>query len=244
MKVSIITVVYNNISTISQAVSSVSGQSYPVEHLVIDGASNDGTKELLESTPEINLVSEPDQGLYDAMNKGLSLASGDIIGILNSDDFYTSDHVLEEVASLFRQTNCDVLYADVNYVERDHPDKLVRKWTSGQFGPDYFEKGYVPAHPTVFIKKELAQEFRYDLKFILAADYDWLLRLFGKPGLKIHYLQKPIINMRLGGATSKNWKNILKGNLEIAQSWWKNKRKIPLWTMLVRRPMIKLKQYQ
>ncbi len=244
--ISIITVVYNNFRTIEHAINSVIKQSYEnIEYIIIDGGSIDGTLEIIKNYQSniTRVISEPDQGLYDAMNKGLSLATGDVVGILNSDDFYTSEDVIRKVVDGFASSNCDILYGDVNYVERDQPDQIVRKWISGEYVENYFEKGFAPAHPTVFIKREFADEFKYNLKYKLAADYDWLLRLFKKPDIKVRYLPLEMINMRLGGATSKNWKNILRGNFEIAQSWWENEGKIPLLTLFYYRPKIKLKQF-
>lgn len=245
MKVSIITVVYNNISTLKDAINSVTSQDYSnIEYIIVDGASTDGTKELIENATGIaKWISEPDKGLYDAMNKGLNMASGDIVGILNSDDVYTSDHVISDVVKQVQQTNCDVIYADVNYVERQDITKIVRSWCSGEFYSTYFLDGYVPAHPTVFLSQELSKKFQFDLTYKLASDYDFLLRLFHSHDLHIHYFPEKIINMRLGGVTSKNWKNILKGNLEIARSWIINRKRLPLITLLLKRPRIKLKQY-
>lgn len=245
LKVSIITVVYNNKSTLMDAINSVTNQDYEnIEYIVIDGASKDGTLDLIKEAKGITKwISEPDKGLYDAMNKGLQMASGDIVGILNSDDVYTSNTVISDVVKEVVRTGCDVIYADINYVERDNVTHVVRSWESGDFYPKYFQDGYVPAHPTVFLSQDLSKKFQFDLTYKLAADYDFLLRLFHTPNLKLNYLAQKIINMRLGGVTSKNWKNIVKGNLEIARSWMKNQKKLPLLTLLVKRPRIKLKQY-
>jgi glycosyltransferase involved in cell wall biosynthesis len=246
LKVSIITVVYNNKETLVQAIDSVLNQNYSdIEYIIVDGASKDGTVEMINQYEEkiTQFISEPDKGLYDAMNKGLSLASGDIVGILNSDDFYTSNEVISKVVDSFIDNSCDVVYGNVNYVNKDKPNHVVRKWISGPYKNNYFEKGFVPAHPTVFVRKKLIHSYKYNLKYKLAADYDWLLRLFRDPYISIHYEPMEMINMRLGGATSKNWSNILKGNLEIARSWWENERKIPVLTLFYYRPKVKLKQF-
>ncbi|MFT4803175.1 MAG: glycosyltransferase involved in cell wall biosynthesis [Salibacteraceae bacterium] len=246
MKVSIITVVYNNEKTLAQAIDSVLMQNYPnIEYIVIDGASKDGTIALINAYGDKidQFISETDDGLYDAMNKGLKIAQGDIVGILNSDDFYTDKTVISRVVDGFQRTLCDVLYADVNYVKNIASDEIVRKWVSHEYKKNYFEKGFVPAHPSVFIKANLVSKYQYNLNYKLAADYDWLLRIFKNRALNIHYEPFAIINMRLGGATSKNWKNILRGNLEIAQSWWKNEKKIPILTLFYFRPKVKLKQF-
>ncbi|MEQ8240958.1 MAG: glycosyltransferase family 2 protein [Cyclobacteriaceae bacterium] len=245
MKVSIITVVYNNIETIQDALNSVYNQDYSeIEYIVIDGGSTDGTKDLIKQDKGITQwISEPDNGLYDAMNKGMSLATGDIIGLLNSDDVYTSNHVISDIVSEVKRLNCDVIYADLNYVLREDVTKIVRSWQSGKFYSEYFLDGYVPAHPTVFITKKLSKSFQFNLSYKLAADYDFLLRLFHYPNVRIHYFPEKIINMRLGGVTSKNWKNIIKGNIEIAKSWMRNENKLPLLTLLYKRPRIKLKQF-
>ncbi|MEQ8239649.1 MAG: glycosyltransferase family 2 protein [Cyclobacteriaceae bacterium] len=246
MKISIITVTLNSEKTLRDTIESIQSQTYKdIEYIIIDGKSTDNTLSIVKEYDMVvsQVISETDSGLYDAMNKGLKMATGEVIGILNSDDFYSHNKVLEKIAQKIKETSCDVLYADINYVDPNNPTKIVRQWISQEFGPNYFEKGYVPAHPTVFIKKKLVKKYTYNLNFKLAADYDWLLRLFSDSKVTIYYFHGAIINMRLGGVTSKGWFNILKGNLEITRSWWINKRKIPLKTLLINRPRIKLKQF-
>lgn len=247
MKVSIITVTYNSKQFLPDAIRSVRMQSYgDIEHIFVDGASSDGTVDVIKSHlgRQDKFISEKDTGLYDAMNKGVQMATGDIIGILNSDDYYSHTDAIKSIVESFISTNCDILYGDVNYVEQKHPNDVVRRWNSGAYCRNYFELGFVPAHPTVFVRRELGSKFKYNLSYRLAADYDWLLRLFKFSGGYIFYYQKAFIHMRLGGATNKNIVNVLKGNIEIAKSWWINERKVPLLTLLYRRPKIKLSQYR
>ena len=163
MKVSIITATYNSERTIKDAVASVTGQTYKgVEHIIIDGASTDRTINLLELYGHRGpKISEADGGIYDAMNKGVSMAGGDIIGILNSDDFYSDTHVIEKVVKAFEETGCDAVYGDLVYIDGKQSNKVVRTWVAGSYNKKQFYKGWMPPHPTVFIKKEVYEKVEH-----------------------------------------------------------------------------------
>ncbi len=236
MKISIITVVYNNIYTINDAILSVYNQSYEnIEYIIIDGQSSDGTKEILkkQSDKYSILISEPDLGIYDAMNKGIRLASGDIIGILNSDDLYQNQSIISEIMQQFIQIpDLDILYGDLVYVKYDDTNKVIRNWESTSYYPKFFEYGNIPPHPSLFLKRRVYKEVGlFNLEFKLAADYEFMLRAFKIYNYKTKYINKVIVKMRLGGATNKSFSNILKQNLEILKAWKNNNLKPPLFLM-------------
>ena len=219
MKVSIVTVCLNAAATVRDAIDSVASQDYPdIEHIVIDGGSTDGTLELLQS---INgrisgLVSEKDEGLYDAMNKGVRLCTGEVIGFLNADDFYASAHVISSVIERFNDQSLGACYGDLEYVDKDDTQRTVRCWKSGRFVKGSFAKGWVPPHPSFFVRLELLRQaggFNTLLK--LAADNDLMMRLLECSGVKTCYLPEVLVKMRTGGATNKSFGSIWRQNLEI-----------------------------
>jgi glycosyltransferase involved in cell wall biosynthesis len=239
MKISIITATYNSSITILDCINSVNNQSYKdIEHIIIDGLSTDNTINLIKSVSSRVkvVVSEKDNGIYDAMNKGISLATGEIIAILNSDDVYASSCVIEEVVSFFKaNSNLGILYGDLQYVKKDNIQKVVRVWNSLPYFNNFFENGNVPPHPSTFLLKKIYDEFgAFNLKYRLAADYEFMLRVFKKSKLKILYVPSLIVKMRLGGATNKNIKNIYLGNFEILNAWRDNNLKIPILLMFKR----------
>lgn len=226
MKLSIITVVFNNKETIKDAILSVFEQTYKnVEHIIIDGGSTDGTREILEK--ERNkysiLISESDKGIYDAMNKGVLLATGDVIGILNSDDLYSNNMVLQDVVSHFASdSELSIVYGDLVYVKSEDINSIVRKWKSKPYYNYFFENGNVPPHPTMFLRNSIYIDVGlFDLEFKLAADYELMLRIFKNHDFKSKYIQKVIVKMRLGGATNKSFSNIKNQNIEILKAWRK-----------------------
>jgi glycosyltransferase involved in cell wall biosynthesis len=234
MKVSIITVVYNNANTIRSAINSVLNQSYnEIEYIIIDGASTDKTLDIInEYRDKISvIVSEKDKGIYDAMNKGILQATGDIIGILNSDDLYENNKIIELIADEFiKDKKLEILYGDLVYVAINDIAKIVRKWTSCDYDLTFFERGEVPPHPSLFLKKNVYNiAGLFNLEYKLASDYEFMLRVFKKNTFKIKYINKILVKMRLGGATNKNYKNIYLGNVEIHKAWNKNGLKIPLF---------------
>ncbi len=232
MKITIITVVFNNRKTIKTAIESVLNQTYNnIEYIIIDGGSSDGTLDILYNFKDkvALIISESDHGIYDAMNKGINLATGDLIGILNSDDLYDNSHIIENVVNEFNMDNkLDILYGDLVYVKKTDTSKIIRKWNSQEYYNNFFENGNVPPHPSLFLKRKVYLESGlFKLDFLLAADYEFMLRIFKKKSYKSKYINKTFVRMRLGGATNKNFMNIYKGNVEILKSWISNDLKIP-----------------
>lgn len=246
MKFSIITVSYNSSDTIADTVHSVSSQTHPdTEYLIIDGASRDGTLKILDSLKDkIDiLISEADQGIYHAMNKGIKKAGGDIVGILNSDDIYADELVLMDVAKIFENQETEAVYADLVYVERSDTDKIKRKWISGKYTHGDFRKGWMPPHPTFFVKKSVYDKYgAFNLDFSSAADYELMLRFIHKHQIKIDYLPRVIIKMRVGGQSNVTLKNRLNANKEDQKAWQVNGLKPGKFTF-IRKPLSKLGQF-
>jgi glycosyltransferase involved in cell wall biosynthesis len=233
MKISLITVSFNSISTIQGTINSVKSQSVfeAIEYIVIDGNSTDGTKELLAKESCIKkYISEKDNGIYDAMNKGLQLATGEVVGFINSDDLLLDNEVIEDIANVFDRTQADVVYSNLYYVDRQDTSKIVRKWESKPYYHRFFEFGNVPPHPTFFIRTRLLDKIGlFNLKFRLAADYEFMFRALKIHNLKSYHLPRFTIKMRLGGATNVSLDNIKKQNLEILDAWSMNDKKVPFY---------------
>lgn len=246
MKVSIITVSYNSAQTIEDTILSVAAQTYPhIEYIVVDGASTDGTLDICarHKNSISTLHSEKDKGIYDAMNKGLSMATGDVIGILNSDDLYADAHVIANVVEKLQQTGASALYADLVYVDRFDTGKITRYWRSGKYKRSKFKWGWMPPHPTVFLKKELYGLYgHFDLSLRSAADYELMLRFFYKNGVEPVYLPRVITRMRAGGESNVTVNNRVKANKEDRKAWDMNKVK-PFWFTLWLKPVRKIPQF-
>jgi glycosyltransferase len=245
LKVSIITVVWNNKDTIKDAIESVLAQTYKdIEYIVVDGASSDGTLEVIKRYEKKidKFISEKDSGIYDAMNKGLALSSGDIVGVLNSDDFFASDDIIQTVVDEFRSKDIDCLYADLEYVDAQDTSKVVRYWKSKEFDPSLFKKGWHPAHPTFYVKKEFYDKYGFfDLEFKIASDYEIMLRFLQKYQLRPSYVNKTFVKMRIGGASNGSIRNIFKANMESYRSWKKNDLYINPFMFLLK-PLSKILQ--
>jgi glycosyltransferase involved in cell wall biosynthesis len=213
LKVSIITVSFNSAKTIADTIESVLGQDFPqIEYILVDGGSSDGTVEIIKQHEDriAHWVSERDRGMYDAMNKGIALATGDVIGILNSDDVYMNTHVVSELMELMQAKRAQVVFADLILVDQDHPQKVLRYYDSGHFHPNKFKYGWMPAHPTVFVKRELYEVVgKFSTTYQIAADYEMLIRILAIQRARYAYLPKPVVRMRSGGAStaglSRNW---------------------------------------
>ena len=246
MKVSIITVVRNNVATINDAINSVIGQTYKnIEYIVVDGASTDGTVSVVQSyTNKIDkFITEKDHGLYDAMNKGITLATGDIIGILNSDDMYFDKNVIERIVNTFREKKTDSVFGDLHYVDKNNTDKVMRYWKTSNFKPGSFAKGWHPPHPSFFVKKEVYEKYGlYDLELSISADFDLMLRLLEKHQISSVHLPKILVKMRTGGQSNNSLKNIITSNKSILRSFSKNKIRVNKWLYLFNRLMPKLIQ--
>jgi glycosyltransferase len=246
MKVSIITTTYNSERTIKDTLASVKQQTYQnVEHIIIDGASKDKTVNLLNLYGHQGpLLSEADNGIYDAMNKGVSMAGGDIIGILNSDDFYSDSKVLDKVIKAFEQTGCDAVYGDLVYVDSKQTNKIVRKWVAGNYNKKFFYKGWMPPHPTVFIRKEVYEKFGlFNLNFKSSSDYELLLRLMFLKNIKVAYIPEVLVHMRTGGQSTKSLANRLAAHKEDYLAWLSNGIS-PKWYTLAMKPISKIKQFR
>lgn len=246
MKISIITVCYNSEKTIADCITSVVNQSYDnLEYIVIDGKSTDTTMEIIASFGDqiFKVVSEKDKGMYDAINKGIRMASGDIIGVLNSDDYYTDGLVIEDVMSKFNEANSDALYADLNYVDQIDTNNVVRYWKSGDYKPNSFLSGWMPPHPTFFIRKEWYLKYgEYSLELVSAADYELMLRMVLKHGARLAYLPRVIVNMRVGGMSNSSLRNRLRANKEDRKAWEMNGL-TPKYYTLIFKPLRKIIQY-
>jgi glycosyltransferase involved in cell wall biosynthesis len=222
MKITIITTTYNSSAFIADCLKSVNNQTYNnIEHIIIDGASKDNTLEIIKNVPSriVKIVSEPDKGIYDAMNKGIKLATGDVIGILNSDDFFTSDNVIQSVVDTFHNNNIDALYGDVHFVDPDDLNKCVRYYSSAVFKPTLFRFGFMPAHPSFYMKRECYEKFGlFALDYKIASDYDLLIRYLYKEKIKYKYLKKDFVTMRTGGISTENFYSRVTLNKEIVKA--------------------------
>jgi len=239
LKVSIITVVRNNKETIKYAIDSVLNQTYKdIEYIVVDGASTDGTVEVVKSygSKITKFISEKDNGLYDAMNKGISLATGDVIGILNSDDFYIDDKAMQRVVKEFEEKNVDSVYADLTYVEPKNLNKTVRYYDSSKFNPSKFSYGWMPPHPTFFVKRKAYEKygvFRTDLK--IAADFDILVRFLYIHKISYSYIKEILVKMRTGGV-STSFNSIWINNIETLRVCRDNGIKTNIFKILSKYP--------
>ena len=219
MKISVITVCFNSAATIADALRSVDAQTWPdLEHLIIDGASRDATLSIVAAHPQPwrHVRSERDKGIYDAMNKGLALATGDVIGLINSDDFYASPDAITKVAAVFEDASVEACYGDLCYVRQDQPDQVVRYWRSSSFRPGLFRTGWCPPHPTLFVRREVYQRLGgFDLGYRIAADMELMARLLEVHRIRAVYLPELLVKMRTGGASGQSWSTILEQNREI-----------------------------
>ncbi len=213
MKVSIITVSFNSAKTIADTIDSVLSQNYPdIEYIIVDGCSTDGTVDIIRQNENriSRWISEKDQGMYDAMNKGITMATGDVIGILNSDDVYMNTHVISDLMRLMQSQNTEVVFADLILVDSRNHNRVIRYYDSGRFHPNKFKFGWMPAHPTVFVKCELYQRVgKFSTTYQIAADYEMLIRMLAIEKASYAYFPKPVVRMRAGGAStsgiSRNW---------------------------------------
>lgn len=243
-KISIITIAYNSEKTIEDTIRSVVSQDYPnLEYIIVDGASKDSTMEIVNRYKDqiATIVSESDKGIYDAMNKGVELATGDVVGILNSDDFYANNQVISNVANTIG--NADAIYADLVYVSQEDTDKVIRRWISGAYKVGAFKKGWMPPHPTFFLKKSCYNQYgTYNLQLKSAADYELMLRMVHKHKIKVAYLPEVITKMRVGGQSNASLKNRIAANKEDRLAWKLNGLKPGPFT-LTAKPLRKLTQF-
>ena len=212
-RISIITAVYNNIHTISSSINSTLNQTYPnTELIVIDGGSTDGTLDLLKNYGNKihTLISEPDNGIYDALNKGIQNATGDVVGFMHSDDLFQNENSLQKIADAFQASGADSVYGDLVYVNKDHTNQLFRYWKSGHYSRSKLARGWMPPHPTFYMKRSCYEKFGgFDLSYKIAADYDSLLRYLGRYDVTTYYIPEVLVRMRVGGASNRSLKNII-----------------------------------
>jgi len=218
MKISVVTVVYNRAATIGEAIDSVRAQTWgDVEHVIQDGGSVDGTLEIIRQRagPNAALVSERDGGIYDAINRGIARATGEVIGLMHSDDAFASPQALEWVAEAFEANGVDGVYGDLDYVSASDPTRIVRKWRSGEYSPARLRRGWMPPHPTLYLRREVFDAWgMYDTEFKIAADYDAILRYCGKGQIKLAYVPQVLVNMRLGGESNRSLERIARKSIE------------------------------
>ncbi len=225
MKVSIITVTFNSASTLETTLDSVRAQDYMnIEHILVDGASTDGTVEMIRSYPNVTkFVSEKDNGLYDAINKGIRMSTGEIVGILNSDDFFPNTKVVSKIVAAFQDQNLDAVYGDIAFVRPDNLKRVVRYYSSGNFKPKKFAYGYMPAHPSFYVKRKYYEKYGlYKLDYKIAADYELLMRFMHTNHLRAGYLPEVLVNMRTGGVSNKNFFSRYVLNKEIIKACKEN----------------------
>lgn len=254
IKITIITAAYNSGRTIRDTIESVLRQTYKdIEYLIVDGGSTDETLEIIKKyeprfSGRMRYISEPDNGLYDAMNKGIRMATGDVAGILNSDDFFYDDRVLETVANAFmNDATLDCTYGDLLFVDAEDTHKVVRKWKGSQYRQGAFFHGWHPAHPTFYCRTEYFRKYGgFDTTFRVSADFELMLRLIEKHHLKNKYIARNLVYMRTGGVSTGSVKNILRGNKGVLQAFKKNGYNVPplyiayrwtpkIWNMLVQK---------
>jgi glycosyltransferase involved in cell wall biosynthesis len=243
VKISIITAVYNRADTIERAICSVKSQDHPeVEHIVIDGGSTDGTLERLRASLESDaiLVSEPDRSMYDAINKGLNLASGDVIGLLHSDDLFPGNDVLSEIAACFQEDSVDAVYGDAAFFTSRAPGKIVRRYSSARFASSRLGWGWMPAHTTLFLRRELYRKFGgFKLDYRIAADFDFVCRIFRDGHFRARYIPKVLVHMQTGGLSTGGWRSTWTLNREVMRACRENQIRTN-WFMLLSKYALKV----
>ena len=251
MRISVVTVCYNAAHTLADAVDSVLGQSsnssapFELEYIVVDGGSTDGTLDLLARYRNriATLISEPDQGLYDAMNKGIKAATGDVVAILNADDVYASTDGLARVAATFRDYGAEAVYGDLNYVDADDLSKVTRRWSAGPYTPGAFLRGWMPPHPALFIRRACYDRWGlFTLTLRSAADYELMLRFIHRHGMTLVYLPETLVLMRAGGVSNASLKHRIRAHREDWKAWRMNGFHPSLFTLLAK-PLRKLPQF-
>ena len=230
MKISVITVTLNNAATIERCIQSVNDQTWPdLEHIVVDGASEDNTVEIIRSMPNrvTHLVSEPDTGIYDAINKGIRLATGDVIGILNSDDVYADAYTIQKIVLAFQEHNPDCVYGNLIYTNTN--GRMVRAWQSRPFTTGLFQKSWTPAHPTFYVKREVYARYGiYKTNYKIAADVELMFRFLEIHRVKSHFIDMILVNMRYGGVSTKGLKSSFIITKEMRRAFRENGRKLNL----------------
>jgi glycosyltransferase involved in cell wall biosynthesis len=245
VRISIITATYNSAATIGDCLASVTGQDVAVEHIVVDGASTDGTLEVVRAVggDSLQVVSEPDRGVYDAMNKGIARARGDVVGILNSDDYYAAPDVLSSVRGAFADPTIGACYGDIVYVASGDTGRTVRYWKAGAFDRRRFLWGWMPPHPTFFVRRSVYEKHgSFNLDLGSAADYEIMLRMLLKNAVPTAYIPRVLVKMRTGGVSNASIRNRLAANRMDRRAWKVNGLRPYPWTLWVK-PLRKLGQW-
>jgi glycosyltransferase involved in cell wall biosynthesis len=243
MKISIITVCFNSTETIEDTIRSVFAQDYDIEYIIVDGGSTDGTLDIINRYKNniAKVVSEPDEGIYDAMNKGIRLSNGDIVATLNSDDMYASRSVVREMVEFIENHNLDAAYGDLVYVDKDDLEKVTRVWRPGEYKKGAFRYGWVPPHPTFFCRKYLFERYGFfNTKYRIAADFELMLRFIEKYQVDVGYVPKALVRMRRGGKANAI-RGIIQGNREVIDAFRLNGLKLSL-QFFWRKPLVKVLQ--
>lgn len=246
VKITVITTVFNAVTTVRDTIQSVVDQNHPdIEHIVIDGASTDGTLDIVNKyrTSLASVVSEPDKGVYDGMNKGLRLATGEIIGFLNADDVYAHEGILKRVAEVMSDPEVDACYADLVYVDSNDSRRIVRYWKSQSYKDGLFQKGWMPAHPTFFVRRKVYERYGgFDLSYPRQSDFELTMRFLHIHRIKAVYVPEIFVRMRTGGISNSSWRGVLQGNLEAYRA---SKKHLPGTTpfFIVRKILSRVPQY-
>lgn len=246
LKISIITVCYNSAATIEATIKSVILQDYPnIEYILIDGGSTDNTLAIIRKYKEkiSTFVSEKDEGIYFAINKGIAFATGDVIGILHADDFYSDNQVISKIIEAFRAREVDTIYGDLQYVDRHESSKVIRNWKAGNYNRLLFLKGWMPPHPSFFVKRNCYEQYgTFNTLLKSSADYELMLRLLYKHNCSAFYIPEVLVKMRVGGQSNKSLSNRIQANREDKKAWKLNGLNPHLLTF-IRKPLSKLKQF-
>jgi len=246
MKISLITVTYNSERYLSQCIESVQMQTHKdIEHIIIDGKSTDNTISIIKKYQAgiARWISEDDRGMYDAINKGMKLATGDVVGILNSDDMLVSEDVIADIVKAFEKNHVDSVYGDLEYVDKENTEKIFRIWKGKRYHRNLFRIGWMPGHPTFYIKRSLVEKYGgYENHYFTAADYEFMARYLFKHKISSYYLPKLIVKMRVGGASNKNLMRRLRANRRDYLAMKKNNIPMP-FVVSILKPLIKVHQY-
>jgi glycosyltransferase len=237
MKISIITATYNSEKNISECLQSVAGQAHNnIEHIVVDGGSTDNTMEIVKSFPSVTkYISEPDKGIYDALNKGIKMAGGDVIGFLHSDDVLGSTIIIKKITELFSQKNIQGVYGNLVFVNSENPDKVVRTWKSKPFDRINIKYGWMPPHPTLYLRKEVYQKHGpFDISFKIAGDYNFMVGVMKDKEIYLEYLPEIITRMRMGGASTGSINDLITKSKEDIRALKNNGFKLPLLILIAK----------
>jgi glycosyltransferase len=246
MKITLITATYNSERFLQQCIQSIANQSYTnIEHIVVDGGSTDNTIEIIKENENTiaKWISEPDRGMYDAINKGIKMATGDVIGILNSDDMLVNKDVIAKIVKTFIEKGVDSVYGDLEYVDQEYTNRVFRVWKGKTYNRNLFKMGWMPGHPTFYIKRELIEKHgKYENHFYTAADYEFMARYLYKHQISSYYLPEMIVKMRTGGASNRNLNQRLRANRRDYLAMKKNSIPMPFMVSILK-PIIKLHQF-